>query len=123
MVSVFSKQNLTEDDSSHIFSQIEVEDTTLALGQLAADWRSRFNLPMVAITGSNGKTTVTSMVATVLGQVGHCLKPQKSFNNQWGVPLTLLGMNSTHKFAVIEMGTSHNGEIDYLTKIARRILR
>jgi len=119
MVSVFSKQNLTEDDSSHIFSQIEVEDTTLALGQLAADWRSRFNLPMVAITGSNGKTTVTSMVATVLGQVGHCLKPQKSFNNQWGVPLTLLGMNSTHKFAVIEMGTSHNGEIDYLTKIAR----
>ena len=119
MVSIFLKQNLPVDGDPHDLSQIEVKDTTLALGQLAADWRTGFDLPMVAITGSNGKTTVTSMVATILGQVGNCLKPQKSFNNQWGVPLTLLGMNAAHRFAVIEMGTNHSGEIDYLTKIAR----
>ena len=119
MVSEFSKQNLADEEGTRCLSQIEVEDTTVALGQLAAEWRSGLDLPVVAITGSNGKTTVTSMVATILEQSGSCLKPQKSFNNQWGVPLTLLGINSKHKFAVIEMGTNHIGEIDYLTKIAR----
>ncbi len=119
MVSVRANETVLQKSGTKPLSQIEVEDTTLALGQLAADWRSDFKLPVLGITGSNGKTTVTSMIATILGQVGNCLKPQKSFNNQWGVPLTLLSLNSTHKFAVIEMGTNHIGEIDYLTKIAR----
>jgi UDP-N-acetylmuramoyl-tripeptide--D-alanyl-D-alanine ligase len=108
MVSEYSDQTLP---------QIEVKDTTIALGQLAASWRARFELPVIAITGSNGKTTVTNMVATVLRRSGSCLSPQKSFNNQWGVPLTLLGLSSDHKFAVIEMGTNHCGEINYLTRI------
>ncbi len=100
-------------------SQIEVDNTTLALARLATEWRTRFGCPVVAITGSNGKTTVTSMVASILNQTGKCLSPVKSFNNQWGVPLTLLRMRAEHSHAAIEMGTNHVGEIDYLCSIAK----
>ncbi len=98
---------------------IEAPDTTVALGQLGKDWRSRFDIPVIAITGSNGKTTVTQMTASILEQCGRCLAPEKSFNNQWGVPLTLLKLTDCHRFAVIEMGTSHPGEIEYLTRLTR----
>jgi UDP-N-acetylmuramoyl-tripeptide--D-alanyl-D-alanine ligase len=100
-------------------AQIEVPDTTRALGELASQWRSRFDIPVLAITGSNGKTTVTAMAASILNHRGNCLSPERSFNNQWGVPLTLLRLKSSHDFAVIEMGTNHIGEIDYLSKITR----
>jgi UDP-N-acetylmuramoyl-tripeptide--D-alanyl-D-alanine ligase len=100
-------------------AQIEVPDTTRALGELASQWRSRFDIPVLAITGSNGKTTVTAMTASILNHRGNCLSPERSFNNQWGVPLTLLRLKSGHDFAVIEMGTNHMGEIDYLSKITR----
>ena len=99
--------------------QILVEDTTRALGLLGSQWRSHFELPVAAITGSNGKTTVTAMVASIFRQVGNCLAPEKSFNNQWGMPLTLLKLDEGHDFAVIEMGTNHPGEIDYLSRLAR----
>ena len=98
---------------------IRVEDTTLALGQLGHSWRMRFDIPVVAITGSNGKTTVTALVASVLSLAGKCLYPEKSFNNQWGVPLTLLKLDESHQFAVIEMGTNHPGEIEYLSGLAQ----
>ena len=98
---------------------IVVPDTTLALGQLGRDWRSRFDIPLAAITGSNGKTTVTAMTASIFGRRGLCLAPERSFNNAWGVPLTLLKLDSRHRFAVIEMGTSHPGEIGYLARLAR----
>ena len=98
---------------------IRVEDTTLALGRLGHSWRMRFELPVVAITGSNGKTTVTALVASVLSLAGKCLYPEKSFNNQWGVPLTLLKLDESHQFAVIEMGTNHPGEIEYLSGLAQ----
>ena len=99
--------------------QVEVTDTTLALGKLAKNWRSRFGIPTAAITGSNGKTTVTAMAANIFRQAGDCLAPEKSFNNQWGVPMTLLKLKHTHQFAVIEMGTNHVGEIEYLTKLTQ----
>ncbi len=99
--------------------QIKVADTTQAMGQLASHWRSRFDIPVLAVTGSNGKTTVTAMAASILNQCGHCLHPKGSFNNQWGVPLTLLKLNERHDFAVIEMGANHLGEIANLSRITQ----
>jgi len=98
---------------------IEVPDTTAALGQLGKEWRSRFDIPVVAVTGSNGKTTVTAMIASIFAQCGQCLAPAKSFNNEWGVPLTLLRLTERHRFAVIEMGTNYPGEIEHLARLAR----
>ncbi|MYB34696.1 MAG: UDP-N-acetylmuramoyl-tripeptide--D-alanyl-D-alanine ligase [Gammaproteobacteria bacterium] len=100
-------------------SQIRVADTTQSLGMLARSWRERFSIPVLAITGSNGKTTVTRMVTSILSEIGACLSPERSFNNQWGVPLTLLGLNDSHRFAVIEMGTNGPGEIDYLSRLTQ----
>ena len=101
---------------------ILVEDTRLALGKLAAFWRSQQSIKLAAITGSNGKTTVKEMLAAILreaaGQDG-VLATEGNFNNDIGMPLTLLKLRAQHKFAVIEMGMNHPGEIDYLTKIAR----
>lgn len=99
--------------------QIKVSDTTQALGQLASHWRLRFAIPVLAITGSNGKTTVTAMATAILKQCGNCLSPKGSFNNQWGVPLTLLKLTEQHDFAVTEMGTNHIGEIAYLSHLTQ----
>ncbi len=99
-----------------------VDDTRLALGQLAAYWRKQFDIPLVAITGSNGKTTVKEMLTGILraaaGNEEGVLATQGNFNNDIGMPLTLLRMNAQHRYAVIEMGMNHPGEIDYLTHIA-----
>lgn len=100
-------------------SQIKVDDCTQALGEIASKWRARHNLPVVGITGSNGKTTVTAMLAEIFKQLGDTLAPKQSFNNHWGVPLTLLQLKTQHKYAVIEMGMNHFGEIDYLTRITQ----
>ena len=100
-------------------SQLVVEDTTIALGDIASEWRDRFDIPVIGITGSNGKTTVTAMVAEILKVAHQPLFPQKSFNNQWGVPLTLLQLSADHTHAVIEMGMNHPGEINYLTNIVK----
>ncbi|MBI5006744.1 MAG: UDP-N-acetylmuramoyl-tripeptide--D-alanyl-D-alanine ligase [Nitrosomonadales bacterium] len=124
---------------------LRVADTRVALGNLAAYWRTRFDIPLVAITGSNGKTTVKEMLAAILRQKikddlrdgspspregvgerehsedadGFVLATKGNFNNDIGMPLTLLRMNATHRYAVIEMGMNHPGEIDYLTRLAR----
>ena len=98
-----------------------VEDTRLALGSLAAAWRSRFVLPLIAVTGSNGKTTSKEMIASIL-QATHgdtILATQGNFNNDIGLPLTLLTLDSQHRAAVIEMGMNHPGEIAYLARIAK----
>jgi len=99
-----------------------VEDTRIALGQLAAYWRKQFDIPLVAITGSNGKTTVKEMLAGILrlaaGSDDAVLATQGNLNNDIGMPLTLLQLNAQHRYAVIEMGMNHPGEIDYLTHIA-----
>ena len=106
-----------------IASAIRVEDTRLALGRLAAAWRQRFAIPVVAITGSNGKTTVKEMLAAILraeaGSEAAVLHTEGNLNNDIGLPLMLLRLRSTHRFAVLEMGMNHAGEIDYLTRLAR----
>src|SRR3569832_322564 len=103
------------------FAGIEVDDTKLALGQLSAGWRSQFTLPLIAVTGSNGKTTVTQMIAAILRawQPDNTLATQGYLNNDIGLPLTLLRMRAAHKVAVIELGMNHPGEIAYLADIAR----
>ena len=97
---------------------IRVEDTMKALGELAAYYRSCFHIPVIAVTGSVGKTTTKDMVAAVLGQKYNVLKTDGNFNNNIGLPMTIFRMNHTHEIAVLEMGMNHEGEIDYLTNIA-----
>lgn len=99
--------------------QLRVADTRLALGRLAAAWRMRFTGPLIALTGSNGKTTLKEMLAAVLSQRGSTLATAGNLNNDLGVPLTLLRLRGEHGYAVIEMGANHHGEIAYLTALAR----
>jgi len=96
-----------------------VDDTRKALGRLASAWRGQFNLPLVAITGSNGKTTVKEMVAAILSVSGRPLVTKGNLNNDIGVPQTLFNLNSEHTHAVIEMGANHIGEIAYLVSLAK----
>ena len=120
---------------------IRVENTRSALGQLAAHWRGRFDIPLAAVTGSNGKTTVKEMIASILrhipcdpgepgesGDLGQArqlagsnqvLATEGNLNNDIGVPLMLLRLREQHKYAVIEMGMNHAGEIAYLTGLAK----
>jgi UDP-N-acetylmuramoyl-tripeptide--D-alanyl-D-alanine ligase len=96
-----------------------VDDTTRALGRLAAYHRARFTLPVAAVTGSNGKTTTKEMMAAVLGALGPVLKPESSFNNQWGLPLTLLRLGPEHRAVALELGANQPGEIAALARISR----
>ena len=98
---------------------ILVDDTTLALQRLARFHRARFELPVVAITGSNGKTTTKELTAAVLSVRFRVLKSEGSLNNQWGVPLTLLRLAPEHEALVIEIGMSALGEIAALAAIAQ----
>ncbi len=103
--------------------RLVVEDTRLALGALAAGWRARFDIALIGITGSNGKTTVKEMCASILrAWFGHddaVLATRGNLNNDIGLPLTLLGLRAHHRAAVIEMGMNHPGEISVLTGWAR----
>ncbi len=100
---------------------IEVADSTRALGLLAAGWRAQFSLPLIAVTGSNGKTTVTQMIASILRawRGDAALATQGNFNNDIGLPLTLLRLRGTHRVAVVELGMNHPGEIAWLSKLAQ----
>jgi UDP-N-acetylmuramoyl-tripeptide--D-alanyl-D-alanine ligase len=100
-------------------AQIEVADTRLALGELARHWRLRFAIPVVGITGSNGKTTVKEMVTAILAQRGAVLATRGNLNNDIGVPLTLARLGAEHRSAVVEMGANHLREIAYLVDLAR----
>lgn len=99
--------------------QLRVADTQLALGQLAAHWRQRFTRPLIALTGSNGKTTLKEMIAAILRQRGPVLATEGNLNNEIGAPLTLLRLNGDHAYAVIELGANHPGEIAYLISLVR----
>lgn len=109
------------------FPLIEVDDTRLALGTLAAWWRKKFDIPLIGITGSNGKTSVKEMCAAILrtwmqdqklDSELSVLATQGNLNNDIGLPLMLLRLRQSHRAAVFEMGMNHPGEIAYLTKIA-----
>ena len=98
-----------------------VADTRLALGALAANWRARFDLPLIAVTGSNGKTTTKEMIASIMQTAfgDAVLATQGNFNNDIGLPLSLLKLNAEHRVAIIEMGMNHPGEIAALTLLAQ----
>jgi UDP-N-acetylmuramoyl-tripeptide--D-alanyl-D-alanine ligase len=101
--------------------QIVVGDTMWAYGQLAQHWRSRFSLPMIALTGSNGKTTVKEMLRAILiahvGDANSILATEGNLNNNIGVPQMMLRLHAQHRMAVFEMGMNHLNEIDYLTRL------
>jgi UDP-N-acetylmuramoyl-tripeptide--D-alanyl-D-alanine ligase len=96
--------------------QIIVKDSHLALAELAGFWRKQLAIQVVGITGSNGKTTVKEMIAAILSTKGKTLHTHGNLNNDIGVPLTLLQLDDSHQFAVIEMGANHSGEIAYTSK-------
>lgn len=97
--------------------QLVVNDTIQALGTLAHAWRKQFNCKVIALTGSCGKTSTKTILANVLSQCGHTLSTEGTLNNAIGVPLTLLRLEASHDFAVIELGTNHFGEIEYIAKM------
>jgi len=98
--------------------QLIVQDALRALGELATYWRLQLTLPVIAVTGSNGKTTVKEILHSIFSQLGETLATKGNLNNHIGVPLTLLSINRQHKAAIIEMGANHPGEISYLTAMA-----
>lgn len=109
-------------DAQGAMPLLQVEDTRLALGALASAWRRRFDIPIAAITGSNGKTTVKEMLAAILranSAEEAVLATQGNLNNDIGLPLTLFKLTPEHRYAVIEMGMNHPGEISYLTRLAQ----
>ena len=101
--------------------RIEVPDTHAALTQLATGWRAQFSIPLIAVTGSNGKTTVTQMLASILAAAAgdDALATRGNLNNDIGVPLTILRLRPHHRIAVVELGMNHPGEIEALAAIAQ----
>ncbi len=99
-------------------AQITVADTKLALGQLGAAWRRDRSAVVVGITGSNGKTTLKELTAACLSQVAPTIATEGNLNNDIGMPLMLTRIDETHRYAVLEMGANHAGEIEYLTSLA-----
>jgi len=111
---------LVSDAAAQASPAVLVADTRLALGDLAKYWRAKFDLPLVAVTGSNGKTTVKEMIASILTAAnGRVLATEGNLNNDIGMPLSLLKIREEHTYAVIEMGMNHEAEIRYLTNIAQ----
>ncbi|HEV7165136.1 MAG TPA: UDP-N-acetylmuramoyl-tripeptide--D-alanyl-D-alanine ligase [Gammaproteobacteria bacterium] len=109
---------LVERRRSTALPQVLVPDVRKALGAYAAVWRRRFALPLVGVTGSSGKTTLKEMIASILRQRGATLATRGNMNNDIGMPLTLLELDASDRYAVIEMGTNHPGEIEYLARLA-----
>ncbi len=120
-VLVAKGRELPEESSSGLgeLLVVEVDDTTKALGALGRGHRDRFEGPVIAITGSSGKTTTKEICAAILRAAGPCLATEGNLNNEFGVPLTLLRREPEHERAVVELGMNHRGEISRLAAIAR----
>ncbi len=110
---------LVDAEQSTPITQVVVPDTQVALERAAAAWRAQFSMPVVGVAGSNGKTTAKEMTAAILSAAGECLATRGNLNNHIGVPLTVLRIESRHRFAVIEMGTNRAGDVAALVEIAR----
>ncbi len=102
--------------SNHVL--IQVQDTLLALSDLASAHRKKYPVPLIAITGSSGKTTVKEMIATVLRQSHHPLVSQGNYNNMIGLPMSILNLGPNHSVAVVEAGINKSGEMDFLAQAA-----
>jgi UDP-N-acetylmuramoyl-tripeptide--D-alanyl-D-alanine ligase len=102
-----------------LLPQVVVKDTLGALAALASAWRGQFDIPVVGVGGSNGKTTVKEMTAAILGRLGPCPATLGNLNNHIGVPLTLMRLERLHRTAVIEMGANRLGDVAALAAIAR----
>ncbi len=113
-VAVVSEHEISQDVACLI-----VKDCRKALGQLASAWRQQFDIPVIAVTGSNGKTTVKEMLTSIFAQQGKPLSTEGNLNNDIGVPLTLFRLDATHTVAIIEMGANHSGEIEYLSQLTQ----
>ncbi|HUN74460.1 MAG TPA: UDP-N-acetylmuramoyl-tripeptide--D-alanyl-D-alanine ligase [Steroidobacteraceae bacterium] len=100
-------------------ARIVVSSGEAALARAAHQWRTQFEIPVIGVAGSNGKTTVKEMLAAILGRAGACLATRGNLNNQIGVPLTLLRLEPTHRFAVIEIGANRAGEVAALVALAQ----
>ena len=101
------------------FTQIVVSDTVLALGLMAKHWRTQFDIPVIGITGSCGKTTTKDLVTVICEAHGRTVSTYKNYNNHLGVPHTLFQINAETQYAVVEVGTNHLGEIPYLADIVQ----
>ncbi len=101
----------------NVESQVVVDDVVVALGAIAKAWRDSFDVTVVAVTGSNGKTTVKEMLASILRQNHRVLATVGNFNNELGVPLTLFRLSADYRYAVIELGASKPGDIRYLARM------
>jgi len=112
-----SDERRTTNDERRKVTIIEVKDTTKALGDITRFHRQKFNIPVIAVTGSNGKTTTKEMIAQLLSGKFTVLKNEGTKNNHIGLPMTLLRLRHGHSFAVLEAGTNHPGEIDELAGI------
>ena len=106
-------------DVDSTLPQIKVENTLTALGKMASARRQSFSGKVIGLTGSNGKTTVKELIASILSTNGKVLATRGNFNNDIGLPLTLLRLENDEQYAVIEMGANHPGEIDYLTHVTQ----
>ncbi|MDP4179780.1 MAG: UDP-N-acetylmuramoyl-tripeptide--D-alanyl-D-alanine ligase [Bacillota bacterium] len=118
-LAALTSEDIEDAEGSNDKTIISVKDTTKALGDIARYYRSKFDIPLVGITGSVGKTSTKDMVASVLEQRYNVLKTSGNFNNHIGLPLTVTSLNSDHEAAILEMGMSGLGEISYLSKIAK----
>ena len=110
---------IVDHDCQTNIAQIVVDDTHKALGKLGAYVKAKVAPKTVGITGSSGKTTVKEMVAAILARLGNVLATNGNFNNDIGVPLTLLRLEQNHDFAVVEMGANHMGEIAYTSGLVK----
>jgi len=110
---------LVDRDAAYPLSVIRVDDARKQSGLLAGHWRAGFNVPIIAVTGSNGKTTVKEMIKAILSADAAVLSTQGNLNNDIGVPLTLFRLAPEHRFGVVEMGANHAGEIRWLSRITR----
>jgi len=110
---------IVEQQSASDIAQIVVKNTHTALGHIGAYVKEQVAPKTVGITGSSGKTTVKEMTTAILSRLGNVLATKGNFNNDIGVPLTLLRLNETHDFAVIEMGANHIGEISYVSQLVK----
>jgi len=114
-----NRKTFQDSDSKLQLPLLQVADTLQAYQAIAHWWRNQFSIPVIAVTGSVGKTTTKELIAAVLSLQGTVLKTQANYNNEIGVPKTLLELGAEHAFAVIEMGMRARGEIALLTQIAR----